>query len=769
LSFTDNDESLTLKPLPGEPKARKFCVVDIEARDWIHAYAVGFYDGEDFYRFETPRHPDGRLIGQAHKHRGGRVRRGVRERRTRVRPFRDCRYEFLRFLFSEGKRFSGYWIYAHNGGNYDFIFFLRRLVKDFARHGYETQVILAGSCALGVHIVDPERDEAGDVVMTEEVDDAGNPVLVDGKPLMTTKKKYEWTLVDSARLIPGKLDDVGAAFGVGRKVNLAESLGLPLDSDNRTVYRELSKPKHAAKMWHYCEVDCRVLFESVDFFQRKIMSLGGQVGLTLPATTIDVWRRGPTFPRTLIYKNWHIGDCDGKEGRCWGCGIRYNQRWMRGGRTEIFTTLFESTPEEPFATYVDINAHYAHCMLEDMPVGSAVVTEGGGEAQLWKTARQGYIGAIHCQVYIPEDTYLPPLPFRHNGKLCFPTGRLIGTWDTCELELLAEVGGRVEEVYKSVWYGGSPVFADFIHSLHSMRDKGSPKWNQAMDQIAKLLENSAFGKLAIKEVRERLRIHHRGTRDGMADFDPESDAISEEIIIKPDYLIPQVSAHVTSIARSRLWRYDMGVIKAGGKLYYNDTDSLTFSGCTAKAAGLPVGDKLGELKVEHDKVTMCRFILPKLYAFACASPETGSERPPTAADCICYHQWWKKRVSGEKWDPLTVKAKGLSGGLDDHDLDADEFWRWTDRTLPEADRTIIRRRMAKTRESLNAFVREGSGHRDFPYTVEQVKVLRSNYDKRRVLRGEAGRRGETAPLVLGMGERGPLVEEFRGRSAELPF
>lgn len=764
-----------LLPLRGEPKKRLFATLDIEARNWVEAYAVDFYDGEKHVTFESPRHADGRVVGASVRNRAGTVRRGHESgKRARTRTVTDCRLNFLLWLVDTGDQYTDRWIYAHNGGNYDFLFLFRKIIKELARKGYECDVLPVGACALKLTIIDPERDDAGEPIRELVMDSNGMPSLDEsGKVIRRTKAKRKWTLLDSARLIPMALDKIGETFGLGRKVVLAPEMGLPVETTSKVLYRELSKPVHAKLMLKYLHIDTELLYACLVKYQTFINALGGQVGITLASTALDVWRRGGYMGREKIHRNWHLSDCPDndrapEEAECLGCGIEWCRGVLRGGRTEPWTMHYERTSDsDGYLNYADINSHYAHCMLEPMPTGEGIAVDGGTEASVFKNARTR-IGFVNCEVEVPTDCYLPPLPFRMHGKLMFPTGRFRATWDTTELAALEEVGGRITKVYRSVWFDSSVIFADFILKLYAYRDKNGAlykKFGKGMADTAKNVCNSTFGKLGIREMRERIWVSPSGRVPNFTEFfDVDSDTFINKENYRAPYLAPAIPAHITSLARVRLWRFARAVLARGGRVFYCDTDSLIFwlpfVGTVQMHARdvLPLGGRLGELKLEHDRIRAFTTALPKLYTFDCESPDEGKAgeelREPRSTDCLCYRQWWEgDRLVGIPWCSHEIRAKGVGGGLDADEITIDEFRRFTDLTLPEAERTIIRYRMGKLKESRREFLRK---KRDFPFVVKQPKVIRSGYDKRIIQPGGV----ETRPIVL----RGAVEMEDEGGS-----
>lgn len=110
-----------LSPIIGR-KNNKFAVFDIETRNWIYPYAVGFYDGETYTQF----------LG---KH---------------------CISDFVNHVLR--KKYRGYIIYAHNGGRFDFNFLLD-FIKD--KH-YEFDLVFQGSRCLMIKVwTYLKKDEQG--------------------------------------------------------------------------------------------------------------------------------------------------------------------------------------------------------------------------------------------------------------------------------------------------------------------------------------------------------------------------------------------------------------------------------------------------------------------------------------------------------------------------------------------------------------------------------------------------------------------------------
>lgn len=721
-------DTTVLRRLSGEPKVRSFATIDIEARNWTEPYAVGFYDGRRYIDFVDY-----------------------------TFSYKSVEAALKHVLTAE---YAGYWIYAHNGGNYDFTFLIRHiLMTPEYRKRYLVDIIPIGSTVISFTVI--EIDPAHHRKWCEDKKCRGC------QPKKSNKREMKWTFVDSARLMPLPLDDIGKVFGTTQKVKLDMS------------YDELAQEQNRKTMVHYLKVDCLSLYDAVEKMQKTINNLGGQLGLTLPATSLDIFRRA--YQREDIHTNRHYLKCPeygvarkrGEVPACIGCMHDFIRLAYFGGRTEIYRMQFEPWIDATgkridTAEMWDINSHYPNCMLEPMPVGPAVEMEGLSQAEVYSNARR-MMGIVECDVYIPEDCYLPPLPVRveikgsgdntaykvhekddGNSKLCFPTGYIHGTWDTAELVLLEKVGGRILKTYKSLWFETSPIFVRFIKQLYKFRDKKDPKWNEFLDFVAKICMNALYGKWAMKENRTKVVIHP-SSPEGKKCINFEADVWAENVIVTPLYIVPQLSVHVTSLARARLWEINWKVLKGGGRIYYNDTDSLVGSG-----AKLETGTDLGALKHEAT-ITRAVFALPKLYLIETREKQKKKTRevnvkvkakglspgiPVSLAEVVGrlgitevaalagapvaeVRRWLKEGTPAEAIRKLGIRQDEegddpLAGQLSEQD-----FFDLVRRGVP-----IMRHRITKLKEALNAYARQATM---FPRVISTPKEMKSQYNKRIIL------------------------------------
>jgi len=432
------------------------------------------------------------------------------------------------------KRYCGMHIYAHNAGRFDYLFILPWLMTIGAELGYRFTVIPVSS---SIQILD---------------------VWKDGR---------RWRFLDSYKLIPTSLDKAAKTFGVGTKYQL-----------------DLDLPESSPLWIERNQADCVQLYDILVKFHHYIEKvLVSEVGITTPSTSIKLLRRNYLAKPLPRSEDTHT----------------FVRTGYFGGRVEVFKR------EGHGLHYFDINSSYPRAMLEDMPGGEA--TEWDGKPPRRVTSKK--IGFVEADVWVPDTINIPPLPIRlesgkHNtdirngapdSKLIFPAGKLHGVWEWDELQLAMEQGCRIHKWYHSTWYEPVSIFKGFVEELYSYRDKRSPKYDVGLAEVAKLMLNSAYGKFGMRTLRKKI---YRWDDPELpenavpASGEPDSPIWYAEEEVDAPYIMPQVAARVTSLARIRLYRAMREAERLGGTVYYCDTDSIITD------VVLPTGPELGALKDE---------------------------------------------------------------------------------------------------------------------------------------------------------------------------
>jgi hypothetical protein len=285
-----------------------------------------------------------------------------------------------------------------------------------------------------------------------------------------------------------------------------------------------------------------------------------------------------------------------------------------GGRTEVFKPIMRN------GFHYDVNSLYPYVMkVAKFPVGFAEHLEGDkakSKWEFWKRRGMGG-GVMWCRVNVPEDMHIPPLPRHDNGKLLFPVGKLEGVWTLPEILEAEKLGCTVEKVEAMIyWKRMEYVFKDFVEYFETIKNESKG----AKRTLAKLLQNSLYGKFGMKRIRstfknieqldkvkreaEKYRVHEH-TKNGL-----NLKFVEHLMESKAQYIQPHIAAYVTSYARILLLR---GLLEQQrkGEVAYCDTDSIA-----GTASMLPemVHDKeYGKWKLEG-VVMEGIFLQPKFYA-----------------------------------------------------------------------------------------------------------------------------------------------------------
>lgn len=437
-------------------------------------------------------------------------------------------------------KYLGWHIYAHNGGRFDFLHLLPWLAGEGKKLGFSFCAIPAGKSG-GIQILDIWKTGKG----------------------KSKAKRGKWRLLDSIKLIPLALAKACKTFGLPGKADL------PLDTHEDDPQWEV-----------YNEQDCRALWSVLGRFHTMVEdNLGGEVGITTPATAMKTFRR-----KYLPYKIHRAEDSHD-----------FVFSTYCGGRTEVFQR------EASDLNYYDINSSYPAVMREPMPSGPAI--HWNGEPPSCFTAEgSDYVGFVEASVEL--DDYIPILPVKRDGKLMFPSGRINGRWDWAELSRVRE---SVVSYGKSVWFQTSPLLAGMVEDLYPYRDQSLPGYDAGLAYVVKILLNSLYGKFGQSAMRRKVVPWSEDLPEGATPVDGTSMSpvwyIDEEVTAP--YIMPQIAAHVTALARVRL--FDL-LTACGESLAYCDTDSIITS------SHLDTNTSLGGLKNEYPGVTFHgTFLAPKLY------------------------------------------------------------------------------------------------------------------------------------------------------------
>lgn len=534
-----------LHPLEGKPKEIKFCTWDIESKDgdtqkggFTRPFLVGLNDGKNFNAF----------FDQTE---GG-------DWKSRFYLPGGCVDRFMNAALC--KAYKGYWFYAHNAGNFDFLFLLPWLARNIEKRDLVISLIPVGNSGL---------------------------LAID---VWHSKNKWQkWRFVDSVKLLPMTLNKAAKSFGIGEKFSTLSGEKITDRHGNKMDY---DTPEDDPGWIAYNRSDCELLYGVLESAFDMIENVfGGEVGLTAPSTAMKTFRR--QFLLKAIERNEVTHEFI-RESYC-------------GGRTEVFYERGR------YLSDYDINSSYPASMTDLMPVGDAKHWGATEPPKRWLKDR---IGFCRVCVYVPP-MQIPPLPIKAcdawfprgsgvEGKLLFPTGYIRGVWEWGELQNAIAYGAKIVSWEESWWYKAEPLLAAFMETLYKYRNQAKcfdcrgklgkgpngmaywckkceqPGYSAGLDAWAKLMANSTYGRFAMNPEKTKLYWRTDPERpDGclpLIDGDPESQLWYKVDVTEDVSIMPQISARITALSRVKLYQFAMAAEGAVNRRCTKCHSKVSFKG-----------------------------------------------------------------------------------------------------------------------------------------------------------------------------------------------
>ena len=389
-----------------------------------------------------------------------------------------------------------------------------------------------------------------------------------------------------------------------------------------------NRQNHMPEIRRYLRNDCKYLLELVTKFRE---TYGG--GITLAGCAFKYWQThfDKEAPQTTADFYNDISP------------------FYYGGRVQCFA---HGIIDRPFRL-VDINSAYPHAMLHDHPISTSCVDVG----RVLKTDP-----IIQQSLYTVRAISRGALPFRHKGKLTFPTDHFLRTYTVTGWELEAGIDTGTVEVYdipSRLDFGNTINFVDYVGHFYAMKNsvaKESPDY-----VFAKLFLNSLYGKFganpenyanygivpvdkanwfvkpdlaaqALESSDSALDIgkHHAPYNDGKDGFPvgyywQAAGTLGPWALLQGDlaeseqrYYNLATAASITGFVRAYLWRHICKIREAGGELLYCDTDSIAFAG--AGIEQFTLSRELGDWGIDGEFVRG-GIAGKKLYAFEYTTPK----------------------------------------------------------------------------------------------------------------------------------------------------
>lgn len=386
----------------------------------------------------------------------------------------------------------------------------------------------------------------------------------------------EFTLVDSYAIWPHSLR------------SLLEYLTpeLPkLNIDFSTTTFDPTNPEHI----EYAKRDSEGLVKALVKFDQYVFDLFEvRLALTLASTALTAWKH------TIEQIYWPPTKID---------------EFVRLAYFGGFVAPLDVGQHTDLKTY-DINSSYPHCMREfGVPYGTYAQTD--------KFIKE-LPGVYHILVKTPDDIKCPVIPKRfirgESNHVVWPIGNFETYCTSIEIDFARSIGYEIEVIEGVIWDEIIYPFTDIVDICESIRKdyKGTP-----LETIAKLVQNSLYGKFGSKKTRTEIYI----PKDDEDFIGAEPCSISQNLWIRKRYdedilSLPQWAVFITAQARVNLLTtvYEIGV----DNVVYCDTDSITTK---VELPNKYLGPEYGKFKLEK---TWKRFraIAPKVYAGVLSNGKT---------------------------------------------------------------------------------------------------------------------------------------------------
>ena len=538
---------MALKPIT-RPRTQwdmnRIVTIDIESYEWTNPVALGMYYGarDNYSKFKGE----------------------------------DCIENFVDEMMRS--KWRNHRFVAHNGGNYDFIPIIERLVDVRDEYDLEINIITRGS---------------NDSPFFIQIQDKH------GKP------RY---LQDSFALMPRTLKALSKSFTDDfQKIDFDVSKIDKLSHMETEVINE---------MLQYLERDCETLYKILDNFTDIVYDLSNgscPCQLTMGSTTMGVYRT-EFMPNISIENSFNPEANQNPE--------EMFRNSYYGGRTEVYNMHggFDLTgSHNPYGEglyHYDVNSLYPYCYThKPIPIGD--VTHTGKRFPIDNTDLGG---VLKINGYIPNEACngIPVLPTRirsdeyNQERVVFPSGNIEGWYMAKEVRYAMEVGALENvEILDSYCSEYGKPFEDYGKTLYDMKQNIDKHEKPGRYNIVKLLLNSFYGKfgmdrnhnsVVIGEVTKEFQEGKEMITDELAN----KGVMMEETESNAKYIIPRIASSITAQARIQMHKWFMDVYERGGKVWYCDTDSIVTD------VKLPEGNDLGEMDLEGE-LKEGVFLAPKVY------------------------------------------------------------------------------------------------------------------------------------------------------------
>lgn len=212
------------------------------------------------------------------------------------------------------------------------------------------------------------------------------------------------------------------------------------------------------------------------------------------------------------------------------------------------------------AKIIDINSAYPFAMSL-LPRLKNEIIYGTKASELSKY----FYAFILCDIIVEDEKLIHPVVVENpiNKSNISPYGYITAVITKVEYDYMIEKGCKVKvKNFVAVGhYDNDFPYKDMITNLYNERLKVKTT-NPSLSQMYKIILNSLYGI----------------TYELTDIYDKIDDVITWSGYRAGDYFMPPIASYITSIIRTYLSRVSHGIIKTGGKVLLNMTDSVVYTG-----------------------------------------------------------------------------------------------------------------------------------------------------------------------------------------------
>ncbi|HVP24210.1 MAG TPA: DNA polymerase [Conexivisphaerales archaeon] len=601
------------------------------------------------------------------------------------------------------REYRGWWFFAHAGGLADMQFVLDELLTQIKEQVRAESLLATRSSAIyspdgsKKTTVEQGMDGRGRMWKIKASFSGSSAIIVH-----VVSGKNAWHFCDSYWLLRDKLASIGKAIGI-KKGDDPKALAWMSERFGRQVkdFESLSRPEMVTFyaeapidiLTLYNKLDCEILWKAIAEFEAEIVALGGQLQQTIASTAMTLFRRA--FLKRDIFTSERLNSI--------------SQESYFASRVEVL-----ARNASDFQIY-DINSSFPYAMTHPLPANLVEY-----RTTLPDDDSDSCIYLVDATVEVP-DMVLPPLPYRKDNRVFFPTGRWRSWFTSTDIRLALREGATLHKVHEVYVFEPFDDFAAYARQIYALRAASTTDFRKL---VLKYLLNSLYGKAAESTHKQEMLVNpDEIDRSTMQMLQPGVWLADKEAKIAHRHVI--VASVITAIARRTLYDFAKECYRQDKPPYYFDTDSVSTK------ATLPTDDKtLGALKLEK-KMDWAEFVAPKIYR------GEGFELMRDGT-------WKEKRLT---------KAKGFSLGQ------GQAAWDKLDKIIA-GDRIGVQR-MTRMRELYRTLV--GGQYTTSPFELLVIKALTFEMLSKRFHYPD----GETRPWTVAELRSGDRMSEGFDFDAEI--